>query len=81
MLAVVGAEYSRRVLFAMTSNKGTKFRLVEESSEAAIFVGDFNLDLACFRSLSGSEIKFSGRFLFIHNPVIDGKNNNKGQLV
>jgi hypothetical protein len=72
MLSGIGAEYGRRDLFAITSNVGVKLRAVQ--SPKAEVVGresrDLSFDLAFLNIFSGSETKFSGRFLFIHYPEI-----------
>jgi hypothetical protein len=69
MLFGVGAEYLRRVLFAITSNVCVKLRTVE-SPKAEVAGRDLGFDLAFLRIFSGSETKLSGRFLFIHYPEI-----------
>jgi hypothetical protein len=68
----VGAEYSRRDLFAITSNVGVKLRAVESPKAEVVGreSGDLSFDLAFLKIFSRSETKFSGRFLFIHYPEI-----------
>jgi hypothetical protein len=65
-------EYSRRDLFAITSNDGVKLCTVD--SPKAEVVGqesrDLSFDLAFLKIFYRSEMKFSGRFLFIHYPEI-----------
>jgi hypothetical protein len=72
MLSEVGAEYSRGDLFAITSNVGVKLRAVESSKAEVVGreSGDMSFDLAFLKIFSRSEMKFSGRFLFIHYPQI-----------
>jgi hypothetical protein len=72
MLSGVGAEYSLRDLFAITSNMGVKLRAVESAKAEVVGQesGVPSLDLAFFKIFSGSETKFSRRFLFIHYPEI-----------
>jgi hypothetical protein len=72
MLFRVGAEYSRRDLFAITSNVGVKLRAVESPKAEVVGreLGDLSFDHAFLKIFSGSETKFSGRLLFIHYPEI-----------
>jgi hypothetical protein len=71
-LSGVDAEYSHRDLFAITSNVCVKLRAVESSKAEVVGreSGDLSFDLAFLKIFSGSETKFSGRFLFIHYPEI-----------
>jgi hypothetical protein len=68
----VSAEYSRRDLFAITSNVGVKLRAVESLKAEVVGreSGDLSFDLAFLKIFYISEMKFSGRFLFIHYPEI-----------
>jgi hypothetical protein len=70
MLSGVGVEYSRRDLFAITSNVGVKLRAIESSKAQVVGreSGDLSFDLAFLKIFSGSKTKFSGSFLFIHYP-------------
>jgi hypothetical protein len=72
MLSGVDAEYSRRDLFAITSNVCVKLRAVESPKVEVMGpqLGDLSFDLSFLKILSGSETKFSGRFFFIHYPEI-----------
>jgi hypothetical protein len=72
MLFGVGAKYSCRDLFAITSNVGVKLRAVESPKAEVVGQesGDLSFDLAFLKIFSGSKMKFSGRFLFIHYPEI-----------
>jgi hypothetical protein len=59
-------------LFAITSNVGVKPRVVESPKAKVMGLewGGLSFDLDFFKIFSGSEMKFSGRFLFIHYPEI-----------
>jgi hypothetical protein len=72
MLSGIGAEYSRRDLFAITSNVDVKLRAIESPKAKVVGreSGELSFDLAFLKIFSGSEMKFSGRFLFIHYPQI-----------
>jgi hypothetical protein len=72
MLFGVGAEYSCKDLFAITSNMGVKLCVVE-SPKAEVMgqeSGDLSFDLAFLKIFSRSKTKFSGRILFIHYTEI-----------
>jgi hypothetical protein len=66
MFSGVGAEYSRRDLFAITSNVGVKIRSIESPKAEVVGreSGDLSFDLAFLKIFSGSEMKF------IHYPEI-----------
>jgi hypothetical protein len=51
---------------------GVKLRAAESPKAEVVGreLGDMSFDLAFLKILSGSEMKFSGRFLFIHYPEI-----------
>jgi hypothetical protein len=72
MLFGVSAEYSPRDLFAITSNEGVKLHAAESPKEEVVGreSGDLSFDFSFLKIFSGSEMKFSGRFLFIHYPKL-----------
>jgi hypothetical protein len=72
VLSRVGAVYSRRDLFAVTSNVGVKLRAVEcpKAEVVGRESGDLIFDLAFPKIVSESEMMFFGRFLYIHYPEI-----------
>jgi hypothetical protein len=72
MFSGVGAEYSRRDLFAITSNVGVKIRSIESPKAEVVGreSGDLSFDLAFLKIFSGSKTKFSRRFLFIQYLII-----------
>jgi hypothetical protein len=69
MLAVVGAENSRRLLLAMASNYGVKICLIRLSSDSKADTL-LSLALVLLSSASGSSMKFVGKLKpIIHYPA------------
>jgi hypothetical protein len=69
MLAVVGAENSRRLLLAMASNSGVKLHLIRLSSNSKADIL-LSLALVLLSSSSRSSMKFVGRLKpIIHYPT------------